>query len=167
MALTYYQIATVTVGSGGAANITFSNIPQTYTDLKILLSGRNSGATALGQYISFNSSTANFSGKYLYGDGSNPSSGILARYAGTVLGTNYNPSVFNNTDIYIPNYTSSNHKTFLVDNVSEDMQTYSTTNFIGGLWAVTAPITSVTITPDSGTSYPQYSTATLYGIKSS
>jgi hypothetical protein len=39
MANTYEAIATVTVGSGGAANIEFTSIPGTYTDLinKILL----------------------------------------------------------------------------------------------------------------------------------
>ena len=40
MATTYKAIATVTVGSGGAANIEFTSIPATYTDLVIHLSGR-------------------------------------------------------------------------------------------------------------------------------
>jgi hypothetical protein len=33
MATTYEIIASVTVGSGGAANIEFTSIPATYTDL--------------------------------------------------------------------------------------------------------------------------------------
>jgi hypothetical protein len=33
MATTYEAIATVEVGSGGAADIEFTSIPQTYTDL--------------------------------------------------------------------------------------------------------------------------------------
>ena len=39
---TYIQIgSTVTVGAGGAANITFSSIPSTYTDLKLVWSARS------------------------------------------------------------------------------------------------------------------------------
>jgi hypothetical protein len=41
MAATYKLIETVTVGSGGAANIEFTSIPQTYTDLKLVISGKN------------------------------------------------------------------------------------------------------------------------------
>jgi hypothetical protein len=40
MALTYTAIKTVTVGSGGAANIDFTSIPQTYTDLVLKVSAR-------------------------------------------------------------------------------------------------------------------------------
>lgn len=163
--VTLSRISTVTVGAGGAANITFTNIPQIYTDLKIVMSGRTTGAGQSGQYISFNGSTSNFSGIYLYGDGTSTSSGTLARYAGTVAGTNLTASVFNNTEIYIPNYTSSNHKSFSVDNVAENNATYGGQNFISGIWADVSPITSISIAPDNG-SYPQYSTATLYGIKS-
>jgi hypothetical protein len=44
MANTFELITSSTVGSGGAASITFTAIPQTYTDLKILYSTRNSGS---------------------------------------------------------------------------------------------------------------------------
>ena len=40
MASTYIPIATVTVGSGGATNIEFTSIPNTYTNLIILTSLR-------------------------------------------------------------------------------------------------------------------------------
>ena len=36
---TFKKISTVTVGSSGAASISFTNIPQTFTDLKIVMSG--------------------------------------------------------------------------------------------------------------------------------
>ena len=45
MANTYVKIATVTVGSGGAANMTFSSIVGTYTDLAIKISARSDKAT--------------------------------------------------------------------------------------------------------------------------
>ena len=40
MANTYTLIASSTVGSGGAANIEFTSIPATYTDLLIKMSAR-------------------------------------------------------------------------------------------------------------------------------
>jgi hypothetical protein len=48
-------ITSVTVGSGGAASVTLpatGTIPQTYTDLKIIVSGRNS-TTSTGVEIIF------------------------------------------------------------------------------------------------------------------
>ena len=40
MANTYEAIATVEVGSGGAANIELTSIPATYTDLSLFISTR-------------------------------------------------------------------------------------------------------------------------------
>jgi hypothetical protein len=41
MATTYEAIETVEVGSGGAADIEFTSIPGTYTDLVVKVSARN------------------------------------------------------------------------------------------------------------------------------
>ena len=43
MAVTFTQIASVTVGSGGAASIDFTSIPSTYTDLCIKTSIKEKG----------------------------------------------------------------------------------------------------------------------------
>jgi hypothetical protein len=40
MATTFIKIASVTVGSGGAASMDFTSIPSTYTDLVIKVSTR-------------------------------------------------------------------------------------------------------------------------------
>ena len=45
MATTLNLISKQTVGSAGASSITFSNIPQTYTDLKVIISGRDARGT--------------------------------------------------------------------------------------------------------------------------
>ncbi len=44
MASTMVALQTVTVGAGGSASISFSSIPQTYTDLKLVISPRNTAA---------------------------------------------------------------------------------------------------------------------------
>ena len=53
MANTFEQITTVTVGSGGASSIDFTSIPQTYTDLVIKTSARNT-STSTTMYLEFN-----------------------------------------------------------------------------------------------------------------
>lgn len=170
MANTYQIIQTVTVGAGGAASIDFSSIPQTYTDLKILLSGRtnaNDGSSGQWTYINFNGATTNNSVRVLYGAGS--SVGQLAATSPTPYGAYVNPSnftssVFSNTEIYIPNYTSANNKSYSVDSASETNATVAYSNFTAGLWSSSAAITSIQLTPAGGT-FVQYSLASLYGIK--
>jgi hypothetical protein len=161
MANTYELISAVTVGAGGAASIDFSSIPGTYTDLclRMSVSIGSAGGTAQAMYVTINGSTSTFSGKYLYGDGSAPSSGSLARYVGSV--NNHFPTC-NNMDIYLPNYAGSNNKSFNVDNVTERNAATADANLIAGLWATTSAITSLSVA--AAASFVQYSTAYLYGV---
>ena len=170
MANTYGPLATVTVGSGGAANIEFTNIPGTYTDLVIKLSSRTDRvATNADCFIKFNNSTSNRTIKKLYsvpsgtvGSSSSPVGGI-----GTSNGSSNTTNVFASTEIYIPNYTSSNNKTYSLESVQEHNDS-TTTNvyatFINGLWSDTSAITSITLYIEESKNWVQYTTATLYGI---
>jgi len=167
MALTYTAIATTTVGSGGAANIEFTSIPATYTDLLVKLSTRtNNTGDGNGTKISFNGSTSDLSSRYLYGTGSTAGSGSSATdgFIAIVNGTTETSNTFSNTDIYIPNYAGSNNKSAASDSVMENNATGAYQVFYAVLWSNAAAITSVTLTPGLG-SWVQYSTATLYGIK--
>jgi hypothetical protein len=160
MANTLIPIQTYTLGST-STSVTFSNIPQNYTDLKLVVSARSSATPAEGMYVSFNGSASSFTGKYLLGDGTNATSGSLAQYVGSIFGAVGTSNVFNNTEIYVPNYTSSNNKSFSVDNVAESNGTTGYQNIIAGLWSNTAAITSITLTC---TGFLTNSTFTLYGI---
>ena len=71
-------------------------------------------------------------------------------------------NTFNNSSIYFHNYTSSDYKSFLVDNVMETNATTTYADHYTGLWSNTSAITSVTI---SISSMVQYSSFYLYGIK--
>jgi hypothetical protein len=165
MANTFKKIQTITVGAGGAASINFTSIPQTYTDLKLVYSIRTSYAGIVEQLnLSFNTLTTSFFGQYLQGSGSAVVTGALGRYAGNAVGANATASVFGNTELYIPNYTSANNKSFSVDFVTENNATAADAALIAGLWSNTAAITGITLTPASGGTIAQYSTATLYGV---
>ena len=165
MADTFYKIASVTVGAGGASSIDFTSIPSTYTDLVIKLSTRWAVAD-LDTSISFNGSTTSFTARRLYGSGSAVASDTRARTAGLADSSGYTASTFANSEIYIPNYAGSNNKSYSVDSVTENNGTVSYALLAAGLWSNTAAITSITLSESTNT-FAQYSTATLYGIKNS
>ena len=164
MANTFELIASSTVGAGGATSVSFSSIPQTYTDLVLKISSRTNRATVNdGYYVRFNSSTTGYSGIILYGNGSSAVSS-----SGTTIiddAASSTASTFSNAEIYIPNYTSSNYKSYSVDSVMENNATTAYVWPVSVLWANTAAITSIQITPDVGPNFVQYSTAYLYGVK--
>ena len=167
MAITYEAIATVTVGSGGAANITFSSIPGTYTDLQLLISTRDAdGGYGSGLSISFNGTS--WSGnRELYSYNGAPGTGNTSgESVGTGNGATAN--TFGNSSFYIPNYTNSNSKIFFSEGVAENNNANNAyLAFHVGNSGVTAAITSIAIAGGDGVSLLQHSTATLYGIKNS
>lgn len=166
MANTYVAIATVTVGSGGAANIEFTSIPGTYSDLALFTSLRVT-STDITSYLYFNNSTSSYSRRVLYGDGSSATS-ASASDAG-VLWTNQSnntANTFGSAYIYIPNYAGSANKSVSIDFVTENNATTAYAAINTFLWSNTSAITSIKLVPNAG-NYAQYSTATLYGISNS
>jgi hypothetical protein len=171
MATTFTKIASVTVGSGGAATIDFTSIPSTYTDLVIKASVRDSSAlTTPALKIVFNSDTgSNYPYRLLYGDGSAAASlsGTLAfGYSGAVTTTTQTSNTFTSSEIYIPNYRSSSYKSSSVDSVQENNGTAALAGLVANLWNNTNAITSITLS-SAGGNFVQYSTATLYGVSKS
>lgn len=172
MANTFIKIASVTVGSGGAASIDFSSIPGTYTDLCLKVSARDARAVVASSIVlQINGSTAS-SGSYrrIYGDGTSAfadgDTGGTTVQSGHSDGNNATANTFGNVEIYIPNYAgTSTNKSFSSDGVAETNATTTFMSMVAGLWANTAAITQVTIKPATAVNFLQYSTATLYGIK--
>ena len=85
MAANFVLLEKITVGAAGASSVTFSGIPQTgYTDLVVKVSARGDntlyGGIGSNNFVSFNGSTANFSGKYLEGSGTTATSGSAGRF---------------------------------------------------------------------------------------
>jgi hypothetical protein len=169
MANTYEAIATVTVGSGGAATMEFTSIPQTYTDLVVKYSGRLAANVDSTTKITFNGNTANYSNIVLYGNGSAPFSFTNTpgyAYGGLVNNSANTANTFSNAEIYISNYTSSNNKAISLDTVQETNGTEAYAMLSASLWSNSSAITSITLDPINA-DFAQYSTATLYGIKNS
>jgi hypothetical protein len=155
-----------------SSSVTFSSIPQTYTDLKLVCSTRQDGNADGNQLsITFNGSSSGYSRRLIFGYGSSYStagatSEAFARIAFAESST-YTSNTFNNFEIYIPNYTSANYKSFSSDAVSEgNTTTIYAQALYAGLWSNTAAITSLTISDDgsTGTNFASGSTFYLYGI---
>ena len=161
-------IAKQTVGSGGAASVTFSNIPQTFTDLKILASTRSAASSNGDSFrVYFNGDTGNISVRELRGSGSAAASYTISyAQAGYTSDALITANTFNNAEIYIPNYTSSNYKSSSADNVYENNATDAFAVMSARLWSSTAAVTSITLKPnDAG--FVEFSEFYLYGISSS
>jgi hypothetical protein len=162
MANTYKKIQTVTVGVGGSATIEFTSIPQTYTDLKVVLSGRSTNADIDDHlFVKPNNSASNMTQIWLRGNGSAASSSTNVRFA--IPGATATASVFGNTELYFPNYTSSNFKSFSGETVQETNGTEAYQYLCAFLWSDTAAITSLVLDLLNG-NFAQYSSATLYGV---
>ena len=166
MAANYVLLEKITVGAAGAASVTFNNIPQTgYTDLKIVATMRTSEALGANSiWINFNGSSAGFSAKVLEGSGTAASSYSQAKFVGTYEGTSFTANTFSNTEIYIPNYTSANYKSYSADSVTENNGTAAYSELTAGLWSNTAAISSITLYSGSNGTMVQYSTFSLYGL---
>jgi hypothetical protein len=165
----------IVVPSGGASSVTFTSIPQSYTDLKIVVSARNTESESAGGlfYVNFNGSSANLSSRVLYAYGSGVgslSSTAASAIFGYITSSGSTASTFGNAEIYIPNYTSSNNKSVSVDAVNENNATDGRQDLVAGLWSSSSAITSITIYSariSDGTAsgnFVQYSTFYLYGV---
>ena len=166
MANTYTLIASSTVGSGGVADITFSAIPATYTDLLLRVSARTNRADTFDCIlIKPNNSSSNLTYRYIRGDGSTASSNTLSRF--DINGNSATASTFGNLDFYMTNYASSNYKSMSGDSVTENNATEALSGLHAWLWSDTTAISSIVCAPQFGTLFNQYSTFYLYGISNS
>jgi hypothetical protein len=165
---TMTKLATSTVEVGGTASVTFSNIPQGYTDLVVKGSCRVTVAGPVdGIKISFNGSTELFTNRSVLGNGTATfsESTTSARWVGLGAATGATSSTFSNFEVYIPNYAGSTYKSFSAEAVSENNATAGYNYMFAGLWSNPTAINQITLTPDTASAINQHSTFTLYGIK--
>lgn len=175
---TFNLISSVTATTG--TSISFTNIPQTYTDLYLISSARTTytGGGSVSMTLSFNSVGTGYASRYIqyYGATSvvsgNDSTttfggitgGLIRAFMPSAGGTS---NIFSNTSLYIPNYKSSDNKTYHIEATSEDNAASGTSvNGIvstAGLWSNTSAITSISLGLEVG-SLVSPSTFYLYGI---
>jgi hypothetical protein len=164
MAITYEPIATTTLAAINTV-ITFSTIPSTYTDLKLVLVSTGT-ASNQSRFLRINGDTAtNYSYTYINGNGTTAAS---ARATST---TNIDPTQAIGTSTTIPqiwtfelfSYAGSTNKSVLFSHIADNNGTGEILNGVG-LWRSTSAITSLTIGMSGTGSMAIGTTATLYGI---
>ena len=157
--------------SSAQNSITFSSIPQIYTDLLVVFSLRAVSGNHPSQSISLNAyGTGTYTRLQLIGSGSAASSNTTTEselYLSQIPAVLNTANTFGNTQVYIPNYTGSANKTLSADLVSEQNATQAYQTITAGYWNQTAAVTSVSLQTYGRTiDLAQYSSAALYGITS-
>jgi hypothetical protein len=168
-------IYTQTVGATSVAGITFSNIPQTFTDLKVEISARSASnpnsiqADLIVLYIN-NDSSALYSYTQIYGNGaatySSRASSGNALVAGSLPTSGATANTFSNIEYYIPNYAGTNNKQIIVDSVSESNASTIANQgqtLTACLYRNTTGITQL-LFQQTGGNFAQYTTISLYGV---
>jgi hypothetical protein len=157
-------IATQTLTSD-QPNIIFTSIPQNFTDLVLFISGRTDRALeGDGFSLRFNGNQSGYSQRRLIGAGSGSPSSDTQLNSFFTTANNATANTFGNSSIYIPNYAGNANKSYSNDGVSENNATTSYAGINAGVWANTAAINSITLTPEGGTVFRANTTASLYGI---
>jgi hypothetical protein len=152
--------------SSAQAEIEFTSIPQTFTDLVLVLSLRTTTGTAWSDgKLEFNGVTTGYTARTLYGNGSTVPTPLSETVLNIRVSSNANTAnTFGNQMIYIPNYTGSAQKSVSIDQVTENNATQALQALYAGQSDITSAISSLKVTATSGTSYAINSSATLYGI---
>ena len=178
-ASSYESIATVTVGAGGSSTISFTSIPSTYKHLQLRFISRTNRALTLDQIkVTLNNDTGTnyYSTHYITGDGTNNGAGAVSTntYCSIyrVPGDNATASVFGGHVLDILDYTSTNkNKTLRTLGGFDTNGTVSGYSgeiwFQSGLWfpSTIAAVNRIDLAPIVGTSFDQYSSFALYGIR--
>jgi hypothetical protein len=174
----YDSIATATVGSGGAASVTISSIPSTYTHLQVRILGQTNRGTygRDGLYFRLNSdSGANYSYHYVAADGSGSAFPISAAgqdkaFLPEVTTSTAGANIFGNMVLDILDYANtSKNKTIRSLGGGDHNGTVATlgaqVSLNSGAWYSASVVNSITFYPISGTLISQYSQFALYGIR--
>ena len=166
---TYVKLATQTLTS--AATVTFSNIPQGYTDLRLIVVGGTTRATTSDTIrLQFNSDTSSkYSSNYVLGNGSAASAYAYATQTSQftdgirLVGTDFGLRSMIAYDIM--NYANTTtYKTTLARCVTPESTVIGSSISVG-LWRSTSAITSIYLQGDSVANFAIGTTFTIYGIK--
>jgi hypothetical protein len=171
-------IAGSTVGAGGATNITFSSIPQTFTHLQVRCFAKSTRSDILIAAnvvnVQFNDDTsANYVIHRLRGSGSTAESNATTGSAyvefGIIPGSfSSETNMFGNSVTDILDYTNTNKNKVTRTIGGFDRNGDGYVGLVSGLWLSTAAITKIVIRFDAyANPFTQYSRFDLYGITSS
>ena len=165
-------IRNIEVGAGGSSSIEFTDIPQNYSQLCLLLSARgSSNSERLAFTIEINTDTgSNYSYRGMIGYDNNQilpnsSSGTPAQTPQmNITGNNATTGSFGNVEIWFPDYTSSASKSIRGNSTAPNNN--AADHILGmdaGLYTTSSAISSIKLGAQ-GHNFVELSMASLYGI---
>jgi hypothetical protein len=159
-------IETITLGTV-VSSITFTSIPQTFTDLVLKISSRSTGdSSGINLRINSDASTINDI-RTLRGSGSVTYTDLYSNQPAIYLfdqtQSTYTANTFSNIEAYIPNYTGATFKSVSNDSVTENNGSTAGLTIAAGIYKNTNAVTSLFLL-DGGHSFVVGSTFSLYGI---
>jgi hypothetical protein len=170
MAATYEPIATTTLGST-ATEVNFTSISGSYTDLVLVGYILPSNTDSPAILCQVNSDTgSNYSGTFLYGNGSAAGSNRQSSETKYTLARQYGiGDSTTNTSNFITSFqnyaNTTTYKTILTRSNTPGGSTYVGVESMVGLWRSTSAITSIKVYVTVG-GFASSSMFTLYGIAS-
>ena len=175
------SLGSVLVPSGGQTSITFSNIPQTYTHLQIRGIAQDNRATynTSSLMMRFNGdSGSNYSDHYFQAswtagagtaqagaDATNTGMSWIAQITSTLATNTFGSFVIDVLDYANTNKFKVARSLTGADANAEVAGFRPVPRFASGYWRNSNAITSITFTPEFGTTISQNSHFSLYGIK--
>ena len=162
---TYVALDTQTLGSN-TASVTFSSIPQTYTDLVLVATFTQSTAGQSARIVLNGDTSTNYSLTEIRGNGSTAASSRGSSMTSGYYGyySDGSTSVPTVAIVSLMDYANTTtYKTWLSRSGASDRATEA----LVGLWRSTSAITTIALSIDAGATYSTGSTFTLYGIANS
>lgn len=163
-------IATLSMGNG--TNITFSNIPQTFTHLQLRIFARTAySATNWELFMQCNGVTGtSYTYHLLYGDGSSASSAsatsqVFSRI-GDIPGATATANIFGVAVVDILDYTNTNKYKTIRSIAGRDMNGSGQVGLWSSVFMDTTAISSITL-GTANSNFATGSVAQLYGITNS
>jgi len=175
----YESIQTITVGSEGASQVSFSSIPQTYQHLQVRAVLQQYNASTAGNIYSLvrlngDATAGNYPSHNLGGSGS-------SAYSANIIGTSYSygyisdtynsPSatnIFATFVLDLVDYTSTAKNKEMMSIGGHEPNGSGVITLWSSMWLSTAAVNSITFYPNVPVSgnlkFKQHSTFALYGI---
>lgn len=156
--------------TSGSTGLTITGIPQTYKDLLIIASLRTPRAgeqDGVGFALNENSSTYAYIGIHWNGGVTNQNTNYESFWAGAMHASSNAASLYNNHEIYIPNYTNSLNKSYIQNSVANSSisSNASQLSMTANVYTTnTNAVTSFRLQSATANGLTQYSAVWVYGI---
>jgi len=166
---TYTELDKITVGTA-TNSVTFTNIPQGYTDLVLITSVGSNNPVEIMVFQVGNGSVdtgSNYSTTYILGNGSTASSGRFSNLTYGALDRNLGVTTTTgglNTITHFMNYSNTTTNKTILSRANQVDATYNGAEAMVNLWRSTVAINALKVFITNGVLFNVGSTFSLYGI---